>query len=253
MYTKDDKNSSAPVKPTIPGTENKDPHRSHRGFAGIIVVIVGAVLLARQMDADLPYWLFNIGPILIAVGLYIGYRSNFRNWVWAVVASFGVLILTSKIVGFSVAQFIWPLAIIAVGLVLIFRPRRDKDAWKNWGHMSEENSGDDFFDSTAIFGAIKKNIISKNFKGGDVTTIFGGAEINLGQAEINGHASIDMTHIFGGSKIIIPSDWTLRTDDLVCIFGGLDDKRKQMGPADTNKVLVLHGTCIFGGIDIKSY
>src|SRR5690349_25064889 len=102
MYTKEDKNSNVPGKPLIPGTENKDPQRSHRGFAGIIVVVVGAVLLARQMDADLPYWLFNIGPILIAVGLYIGVRSNFKNWTWAVVAGFGVLILTAKIAGFSV-------------------------------------------------------------------------------------------------------------------------------------------------------
>jgi predicted membrane protein len=253
MYTKDDSNSNNPARPTIPGAENKDPQRSHRGFAGILVVIIGAVLLARQMDAELPYWLFNIGPILIAVGLYIGVKSNFKNWTWVVVAGFGVLVLTAKIAGFSVSHLIGPLIIISVGLVLLLKPKRDKDTWKNWGQMSEESTGDDFFDSTAIFGAIKKNIISKNFKGGDVTTIFGGAEINLGQADISGKAVIDMTHIFGGSKIIVPADWSLKTDDLVCIFGGLDDKRRHMGPADPNKVLVLHGTCIFGGIDIKSY
>jgi len=253
MYTKDDKNANVPAKPTVPAADNKDPHRSHRGFAGILVVIVGAFLLMRQMDVELPYYLFNIGPILIAIGIYIGVRSNFRNWTWAIVGGFGLLILISKVVGFSIGQLIWPLIIISVGLVLIFKPKRDHDTWRNWGKMSEENTGNDFFDSTAIFGAIKKNIISKNFKGGDLTTIFGGADINLGQADINGQAVIDMTHIFGGSKIIVPADWTIKTDDVVCVFGGLDDKRRNLGPADPNKVLVLHGTCIFGGIDIKSY
>jgi hypothetical protein len=42
---------------------------------------------------------------------------------------------------------------------------------------------------------------------------------------------------------------------MVTIFGGLNDKRPmpvQTGSADS-KVIVLKGTCIFGGIDIKSY
>jgi hypothetical protein len=39
----------------------------------------------------------------------------------------------------------------------------------------------------------------------------------------------------------------------VSIFGGTDDKRQTLTEADPNKVLVLEGTVIFGGIEIKSY
>jgi hypothetical protein len=41
---------------------------------------------------------------------------------------------------------------------------------------------------------------------------------------------------------------------MVTIFGGLNDKRPiQATVSDDAKVIVLKGTCLFGGIDIKSY
>jgi hypothetical protein len=68
---------------------------------------------------------------------------------------------------------------------------------------------------------------------------------------------LDLTQIFGGTKLIVPHHWKVQSKDLVAVFGGVEDKRPMLGstsPTDENsKVLVLKGTCIFGGIDIKSY
>jgi hypothetical protein len=41
---------------------------------------------------------------------------------------------------------------------------------------------------------------------------------------------------------------------MVAIFGGVEDKRDVHSlKIDRTKVLVLEGTCIFGGLEIKSY
>jgi hypothetical protein len=107
-----------------------------------------------------------------------------------------------------------------------------------------------------VFGGVKKNIISKNFRGGETVTIFGGTEINLTQADVNGGVVLDLTQIFGGTKLIVPPHWRIQSKDMVAIFGGVDDKRPLLSNAsteETNKVLILKGTCIFGGIDIRSY
>lgn len=260
MYTKDDKNATVPGSsgtPNQPEPGFVSPQNSGRAFAGVIVLTVGALLLARQAGADIPGWVISIGTLLIAIGVYMGYRQKFRNWAWLIPTGLGLLFVANDVIdGFSIGAFFWPIIIITIGLVLIFKPKKSKDhPWRNnWQGTIEENTGEDFIDSTTVFGAVKKNIISKNFKGGDVTAIFGGVELYLGQADINGRADLDLTHIFGGAKIVVPSDWKVQTDQVVCIFGGLDDKRKNISvPADPNKVLVLHGTCIFGGIDIKSY
>jgi len=114
-------------------------------------------------------------------------------------------------------------------------------------------SNEDFVDSTSIFGGAKKNIISKTFKGGDIVNIFGGTELDLTQADFTGTAIIELTTVFGGTKLIIPSNWSIKSDAVI-IFGGIEDKRKmQTLSENAEKTLVLKGTVIFGGIDIKSY
>ena len=73
------------------------------------------------------------------------------------------------------------------------------------------------------------------------------------QADIKGTASIDITQAFGGMKLVVPPHWNIKSE-VVCVFGGIDDKRPiSNDTADSNKVLILRGTCIFGGIDIRSY
>jgi hypothetical protein len=40
---------------------------------------------------------------------------------------------------------------------------------------------------------------------------------------------------------------------MVAIFGGIEDKRPPQLNAIPDKVLIIEGTSIFGGIDIKSF
>jgi hypothetical protein len=115
-----------------------------------------------------------------------------------------------------------------------------------------EATSDDFIDSTSIFGGAKKNIISKNFRGGDLVNIFGGTELDLSRADFNGTAEIELTTIFGGTKLIVPSNWDVRSE-AVTLFGGLEDKRNMSTSENPTKTLVLKGTVIFGGIELKSY
>ena len=96
--------------------------------------------------------------------------------------------------------------------------------------------------------------MSKNFKGGDVTSIFGGTVLNFMKADIQGTAVLDVTAIFGGCEIIVPSNWKLKVD-VTSIMGGVDDKRYPELLTDNGpeKMLILKGSCIFGGLEIKSY
>jgi predicted membrane protein len=111
----------------------------------------------------------------------------------------------------------------------------------------------DFIDTTSVFGGIKKIVLSKNFQGGEITNIMGGSEINLSQADFKGRICIDTTNVFGGTKLIIPPHWDVQSE-VVAIFGGIDDKRQLNGtPLDPDKVIVIDGTCLFGGIEIRSY
>jgi hypothetical protein len=107
--------------------------------------------------------------------------------------------------------------------------------------------------STCIFSGAKKVILSKHFKGGELVNIFGGCEIDLTQADMTSPAVVDVTAIFGGATLVVPSNWAIRSE-AVTIFGGIGDKRKIMPSNESPaRTLVIRGTMVFGGMEIKSY
>jgi len=228
-------------------------------FAGLIVVALGAVLLGKQFGLQIPEWVMSWPMFLIVIGLYIGVKHQFRKPSWIILCLIGSVFLLDNILGgISIAQYFWPAIIIVAGLFMIFSPRKKKwnnEYWQHWVDKKNEyeSNGADYIDAVSIFGGIHKNIMSKDFKGGDILCIFGGSEINLSQAEIKGHSVLEIVNIFGGTKLIIPANWEIKPE-MVAILGGIEDKRLQSTDiGDGQVVLVIKGTTIFGGIEIKSF
>lgn len=255
METQYSKNPHTPV-------ENSGPNfGGGRAMGGVIVVIVGTLLLARQAGADLPYWLFSWPMILIAVGFYVGARHSFRQWGWLIPVAIGTAFLLEEFVPeIRIREYMWPIIIIGIGLAMILRPRGRRrnrgELFKRWerqaASLSESTAGT--FESVTIFGENKKQILSKDFKGGESVCVFGGFELNLTQADIDGRIPLELVQVFGGTTLIVPAHWKIETEEMVSIFGGINDKRHlQNSITDQSKILVLKGTTIFGGIDIKSF
>lgn len=104
----------------------------------------------------------------------------------------------------------------------------------------------------AIFGTVNKIILSKNFLGGNITTIFGTTEINLLQADLKQPVVIDTFQLFGSTKIIVPPHWKV-THEVSSILGDNDDRRVIVNhPFDDQRKLYITGTSIFGTLTIKN-
>jgi hypothetical protein len=232
-----------------------------RIWTGVFLLIVGALALLRSFDVNIPDFLFSWQMLLIGIGIFLGLKHNFQNPTWFILILVGTAFLLNEY--FFIGDFrkhIWPVVIISVGIFFIFRPKRKKsyntsniDGTQQYPDEEIPKSSQDFVEATSIFGSTKKNILTKNFRGGDITNIFGGTEINLSQADIQGIAKLDVTTIFGGAELIVPSHWVIKSE-AVTIFGGIEDKRSVTTLTETpDKVLLIEGTILFGGIDIKSY
>jgi len=245
-------------------------HRRGKIFGGFLIVLAGSLFLAKELGAEIPQWIFSWKMFLIAVGLMIAVKHKFMHPGWLILVLVGgTFLLTDLYPGMSIKPFLWPVLIILLGLFVIFKPRRHKrnKHWQKWHdkrhhHHRYRNecftettsTTEEVLDSTTFMGAVKKNVLTKNFKGGDMTLIFGGAEINLLQADFEGTATLELTCVFAGAKLIIPANWEINSE-LVSAFGSVEDKRPVQPKVidGSTKTLVLKGTVFFGGIDIKSY
>jgi len=121
--------------------------------------------------------------------------------------------------------------------------------------VSCNQGSDDFFDDVNIFGGGERIYTSQNFRGGKITSIFGGSEIDLTKAKLApGRNVIEVAYVFGGSTIIIPPTWNLRIET-TAIFGAITDKRNIIHDPEKQDdgILVIKGAAIFGGGEIKSY
>jgi predicted membrane protein len=233
-------------------------------WLGIIVVAIGGLLLLDRLDFDLvPYWLISWKTLLIAIGVAVGIRKNFQGIGWIVLIGLGSFFFIADIPGieYEVRRYVFPVMVIVIGLLIVFRAAFSKSVKNIWTGADEKktdflsdssSSGEDKIDITSIFGGSKRRVFSKNFGGGQVTSIFGGSEIDLSQADIESTVVLDVVSVFGGCKLIVPSNWELKSD-ITAILGGVDDKRKDPTSQFSGKKLVLTGVCMFGGVDIKSY
>ena len=249
-------------------------NQSRTLLLALLIIGAGVFLLLESLHV-IPYDLSRIfiswQMLLIVIGIY-NLTSSQHKTGGIILIFIGGIFLYDKFydLEFQVWNVIWPTILIIVGVSILLNHTRRKnfvfDEKKTTG-MDDGNTGfkddgnttivddADTIDEVSIFSGSEKQITSRNFRGGKITSIFGGSEINLTRAELsNGRNQIEVFYMFGGSTIIVPPDWDVRID-VLAIFGGFSDKRyhQKVSSADFNKQIVIKGLVVFGGGEIKSY
>lgn len=118
----------------------KDKRRSEsRIFTGLILVMVGAAFLLRNSGFPLPHWLFSWPMLLIVIGIYSGFKHSFRNNTWIILICVGGFFMVDRFVpDVRLAEDFWPVVIIAMGVLFIVRPDRQRwiGRWDNEKKMN---------------------------------------------------------------------------------------------------------------------
>lgn len=234
--------------------ENKSTDR--KLIIGIILMLAGGLLLLDTFDiTQLPirHYIFSWKTLLIAIGVVILFTKE-RATAGYVLIGLGVIFWLPSLINYNIAlhQIFWPAILIGIGVLII--TRRGQHTRRHRVSNGNKESSSDYIDDVSVLGGGTKIIQSKNFKGGDITAIFGGSEFSFKEAELSPDGcTIDVFTMFGGSKLIIPDNWVVKSD-MFSIFGGFNDKRLvRAEEGEQASVLYLKGAVIFGGIEIKSY
>ncbi len=129
-----------------------------------------------------------------------------------------------------------------------FREFRDSKApFEKTGNRNT----DDYLELVSGFGVVEKKISSKNFHGGDVTTMKGRLIIDLRPADFTGAVRLRVTQIEGLTTILTPPTWEVRAGEGT-LFTTYQDGTASKAPTDPNKVLIIDGTCVMGEIEVRT-
>ncbi len=226
---------------------------------GIIFIILGAIFLLDNFMI-LPYhffdYFFNWKGILIAIGTVIVLSSDNKTPGYIMLAIGGFFIMSNLFyyeLGFRffhAGKLFWPVIIIGIGVMILLR----KDRIIGQKKRPIDSDSRDMINVTAILGGGNVSMRSNNFQGGKVTAFMGGGDYDLSSCQLaEGTHEIDVFCMFGGASFIVPSDWNVRIE-VTSIFGGFTDSRKlQSSVTHADRELVIRGTVIFGGGEIKNY
>lgn len=215
-----------------------------RTIIGLLIVAVGASFLLTNLNI-LP---FDVGiaqwwPLFIVAGGVVMLLSDVRNYLWALlVIGLGVLFQLKQfgIVDVNPWQLFWPAIIIALGVSVM----------TSRGSSRGKIAASDREDVMAILSGSEVRVESKDFKGSRVTSICGGAMIDLRKAVIKKEATIDVFAFWGGIEIIVPEHVMVK-NNTSAIMGGVEQQAGGDAVKEGSPILYVTGDVVMSGVEIK--
>ncbi|HLP05065.1 MAG TPA: LiaF domain-containing protein [Paludibacter sp.] len=251
------------------------------GF-GLLLILLGSVFLGLKtgmIPAKLESVVISWPMLLVFIGVVNLFK---RHWISGIIlVVIGKFFLVPRIIevypdafpglNANFAHIYWPLLFILAGILIItgrlFFP---KWGFNHWSHShnpkcrhhhrhyrnnpSSNRSGwnGEGFSKSTVFGSGEHIVLDPVFKGGEINAVFGGITLDLRRTTLpEGDTRLDINAVFGGMTIFVPSDWFVETH-MDAVFGGFQDNRLPAEPADKTRKLVITGSCVFGGGELRN-
>ncbi|MFN4086830.1 MAG: LiaF transmembrane domain-containing protein [Spirosomataceae bacterium] len=223
-------------------------------WALLLITVGGAFLLVNfnLLDKSIPLKFLSWRLIPLFIGLNALLQKKYTQGAILVgIATFFYLPEFIDPVIWKQIYKLWPLGMIIGGIAIAYQFFQPKSPSKL---MSVQNSELNLLQESIIMGGSNKKLTSPDFKGGSISCIWGGAEIDLKEAKLGSGAALDVFIIMGGAQITVPKDWTVIVDAFP-FMGGVEDKitKYPEGTTDPSKVIRITGTIVMGGLEIKRY
>ena len=239
---------------------------AHGIFFSLAIIAVGALFLLDNMGIVRFHDVARYWPvILIALGvtrLVESHGTGSLVFGGILTAVGGLLLLDNLGIVYFDWRLFWPAILIGVGILTLIRTlewqHQDGPPSGNAGGNPSSNPGGSppsqsgNLNLWTLFGGGERRIDAKDFRGGEVSAMFGGYEIDLrGAAMAEGQATIDVNVMFGGAEIQIPETWTADVRGSA-LFGGFTDDTRHPDPASNPPRLTITGSAMFGGVTVTN-
>jgi predicted membrane protein len=221
-------------------------------FFGFILLVLGVLFLLDRMKL-IPFGtvMSRFWPvILIVIGLWSIVGSRFRNFfAGTLILILGVLFQLSEfdMLEGGVWHYLWPVVIILLGLSILLKPA----IRRGLPHRAAPVT-DDELDMSVVFNETRKQVVSTAFRGGRISVVFGSVNVDLTGAVLeSGKGTLDVSAVFAGVQLRVPTDWKL-VIDASPMLGGVEDRTSQLPEAGVRATLHIRASTVLGGVEIAN-
>ncbi len=248
--------------------ESEASPKGRKTTAYILVAVAGVLILAeaglfgfaglRDLIGMLFRLAFNSIPYLLALaGIVWITRSGRRQApliAWLMIV-FGAVLIVSQIglFGLRFSDLIVPMILVTVAFFLV-NPRNLLPGGLNTA--TEDLDPDQReIKLLAFMGGGELNFHSKQLRGGEVTAIWSGYDIDFSEADMEGDTMrLHVYCVMGGVEIKVPANWKVEKSGALCIMGGFSNKTRDMAEELNlpSKTLIVTGLALMGGGEIRN-
>ncbi len=233
-----------------PAPDSKPPSPfSPKLVLGIAIIVMGLALTLDNLGLVQAHLVFRLWPLVLVAlgGAKLRQEGSGGTGAWVLIFV-GLFILLANFGHLQLTDALGPLLIVALGILLVVKALK-----QSRGVPPELEKSDDFLQGTAIFGGFKRKVLTQAFRGGELTAIFGGFEVDLRRAALaEDQARVDVFVLFGGGEIRVPEGWEIASR-ATSILGSVSDSTYHDGESQAGRPrLVITGLTLFGGVEVKS-
>jgi hypothetical protein len=218
---------------------------------GVMVIVVGVTMTLENLGLLESERYFRFWPVgVMALGaLKIwhsrdGHGGAFSGFVLTTIGAW-LLLEKTALVRLSFWDM-WPTLLVVFGAFLVWQGLSGSRV-RSGTPAPDENA---VVRAMAILGSVVRGNNSVAFRGGELTAVLGGCELDLRNASIDGEAVIDVFALWGGIEIRVPEDWTIDSR-VTPVLAGVEDKTRPARAASRHR-LVLRGFIVMAGVEIKN-
>ena len=216
---------------------------------GLVLIGLGLIFGFNALEiTDIDIFFNGWWTLIIIVPSFIDLfkeENKTGNFI-GVLVGIVLLLCCQDILKFElVFKLIVPVILVIVGLSFIFKDTFNKKVKEEMKKLNKKNDTE----YCATFGGQQLNFSNEEFKGCNISAVFGGVDCDLTDSIIKEDVIINVSAIFGGVDIKVPNNVKVKVTSTP-IFGGVSNERKN--PKEENvKTIYINATCIFGGVEIK--
>lgn len=195
---------------------------------GIVLIIIGLIVGGNALGiTNIDIFFDGWWTLFIIIPCFIGLfkeREKTGNII-GILIGIALLLCCQDILNFDMIwKLAFPLILIIIGISFIFKDTFDYKLSKEIKKLNEKKVNSDEY--CATFSGQNLKFDGEKFTGTNLTAVFGGIEI----------------YVPDNIKVKIKSS---------SIFGGVDEKKKNIVENNGGYTIYINATCIFGGVDIK--